>query len=105
MLYARRGETQVDCGEGTLVFKPLGGSYGAVVEGIDLSRQASHEQQAALRHALDVYSLLCVPGQTLAPADEVRTVRIFNDISDPSNVDRLNPPGCPGIIILSNIVG
>jgi taurine dioxygenase len=105
MLYARRAATEVDHGEGRLLFKPLGGSYGAVVEGIDLSQPATEGQQAALRHALDVYSLLCFPDQQLEPADEVRTVRIFNDISDPANVDRLSPPGCPEIIILSNMVG
>jgi taurine dioxygenase len=104
MLYARREGSRVACADGDLLFRRLGGGFGATVEGIDLSVPATERQAAALRDALTVYSLLCFPDQALEPADEVRTLRIFNDISDPTNVDRLNPDGVPEIIIVSNIV-
>jgi taurine dioxygenase len=108
MLYARRDATYLPCDGATLTFRPLGGSFGASVEGIDLSVPATEAQVAELHRALEVYGLLCFPKQDLAPADEVRTMHYFNDVSNPEDVnggvDNRRIEGFPSIVVLSNIV-
>ncbi|KWX66124.1 TauD/TfdA family dioxygenase [Mycobacterium sp. NAZ190054] len=63
-----------------IIFRPLGGTFGAVVEGVDLASELSEAVQATLVQALNVYSLLCFPDQHLKPADQMRVVSIFGEI-------------------------
>jgi taurine dioxygenase len=105
MRYARRDEERVELGDaGPLVFRPIAAPFGAMVENIDLHAAATPGQVAALRAALDTYSLLCFPDQDLEPADEMRVMRYFNEVADPIGETVRGVPGFPEIVVISNIV-
>lgn len=104
MTYGRLTGTQVIAADGhELTFLPLGGSFGASVIGIDLSKTISEPVKYELRRAFTVYSALRFAKQDLAPDDEVRALQIFSEVAPMLN-PWIHPEGFPQILILSNII-
>ena len=64
-----------------LDIRPIGGGFGAELEGIDLSRGVSDTVMAALRRALDEHLVLAVRGQSLSPQALHRVARRFGPFS------------------------
>ena len=55
-----------------LHFEPLHDDFGARVTGVDLTAELSNDMVAAIREAIDTYSLLCFPAQSMT--DEAHLV-------------------------------
>ena len=68
-------------------FKPVQANFGAMVEGLDLKKPLSEEQQAVLLKGLDRHDILLFRGQALTPADEERAVRYFPHDSEVAFID------------------
>ena len=97
----------VACCDGTeLEYRSIHPSFGVEVRGVDLSTAPSEPVARELNRALDTHSLLLFPEQTLEPADELASLRLFNEISD--NKDYTDEgrgiPGYPQIVVISNII-
>lgn len=92
--------------ETTITYRAIHPSFGVEVQGVDLSEPVSEAVKAELNRALDLHSLLLLPNQHLAPADELAAVRLFNEISDSNYTEEgRGIPGYPQIVVISNIVG
>ena len=61
----------------TLAIQPMSGTLGAIAAGIDLSAGSDPQTTARLRQAFDSYSVLCIRGQQLSPAQLVDVARLF----------------------------
>jgi taurine dioxygenase len=90
---------------GPLAFSPLWPTWGAVVEGADLSTALEPETVASLRQAFLTYHALLFPRQDLRPEEEERSIGYF-DVVDTSGVygRHFRVDGHPAIRVLSNIV-
>lgn len=64
-----------------LDIRPIGGGFGAELEGIDLSCGVSDTVMAAVRRALDEHLVLAVRGQSLSARDLHRVARRFGPFS------------------------
>ncbi len=60
---------------GQLRFEPLHNELGARVTGIDLTRELTAETLAAIRDAMDEYSLLCFPDQPMTDEAQLALTR------------------------------
>jgi taurine dioxygenase len=96
-------EVTADSGA-TVTFRGLGGGFGALVEGVDLSTELDPSVVAVILDGFRVHHLLCFPRQGVTPDDEERALRLFDGISDSDDSTGLTVPGHPAICILSNIV-
>ena len=107
VIAADRDGTVVTCDDGTVLrFVALGGAFGARVTGIDLTQELHPSVVATLQQAFLVWHFLCIPGQDLAPADEIRTITYFDDgvfSLDDLDAEQFAVPGYPQIQIVSNI--
>ena len=65
------------CAKLGVALKPVQAKFGVTVEGLDLRKPLSDEQQALLLAAMDRHAALLFRGQALTPADEERAVRYF----------------------------
>ena len=105
MTYAtRNGETVRTADGSEITLRPLGGSFGVVITGIDLSSPVSPEVEAVITHTLDVYSLICFPDQDLKPTDQARLVSVFGEIAPRWAGVAPFLDEQPEIAVLSNIV-
>jgi taurine dioxygenase len=106
MLWAARQGVEVNCENGTTIrFSPLGGTFGAAVEGVDLSEPLHPAVEAAVMAGFHAYHLLCFKDQQVEPAEELRALRLFNEISDVHDSSGPKVPGHPHVLVLSNIIG
>lgn len=76
---------------------------GATVEGLDLARTLSAEEQAAVMHALGQYGVLRFPLQKLTAADLKSFSGQLGDL-EINVANAYQEPGIPEVMILSNIV-
>jgi len=95
----------IPCDDGTVLhFTSLGGLFGARVTGVDLSHTLHPSVIAALEQAFLMWHVLCFPGQDLTPADEIRTIKYFDDgVYVLPDIGEFAVPGYPEIQIVSNI--
>jgi taurine dioxygenase len=105
MLLTRRNGFVADCEDGTrLRITSLGGSFGARVAGVDLSRPLHPSVLDALDRAFLTWHVLSFPEQDLTPADEMRVMQYFDDgIYDEPDTVAYAVPGYSAIQIVSNI--
>ena len=68
-----------------LHFEPLHELFGARVTGIDLTAALSDADVAAIRDAMDEYSLLCFPDQNMTDAAQLALTRRFGE-PEPNHV-------------------
>ena len=80
---------------------PLGTSFGARIEGVDLAELRQADEFVALDHLLARYGLLAFPGQRLSEADIVRVSQAFGPLEVFFQA-RYRSLTTPEIIVLSN---
>ena len=85
-------------------FNPIRDDFGAVVNGVDLSRPLSDEGFAFIKDAHVRYGLLIFRDQEFAPEHEIAFARRFNKIRMYIGNDDTKLPGHPEINVLSNVV-
>ena len=82
---------------------PMGASFGARVEGIDLSQAPSSDMRETVLRLLAEHAVLCFPGQSL----DASALKAFSAEFGSLEVNVANSfqePGHPEVMILSNIV-
>jgi taurine dioxygenase len=100
----RDGLTMTASDGTTITVAPLGGSFGASVTGVDLSRPLRPGVLDLLDRAFATWHFLCFPEQVLEPADELRVMHYFDDgIYDEPDTVAYQVPGYSAIQIVSNI--
>jgi len=62
-----------------LMLQPLHNDFGARATGVDLTRGLSDENVAAIREAIDTYSVLCFPGQDMSDEAHLTFTRILGE--------------------------
>jgi alpha-ketoglutarate-dependent taurine dioxygenase len=65
---------------GEVAIKPLSSALGAEVLGIDLRTPLNNSAVTALREAFDRHLVLCIRGQELSEADQIRTAGYFGKV-------------------------
>jgi taurine dioxygenase len=95
----------ITCDDGTrLRVRPLGGVFGARVEGVDLSRPLHPSVVHTLVDTFHAWHILCFPDQQVTPDDELRTIGYFDDgVYCEPDVVAYAVPGYPQIQLVSNI--
>ena len=81
---------------------PLTPSFGARVEGVDLSEPVSSAQFEPIHDAFVAYGLLVLPGQTLTPDSQIAFSRHFGDL-ECHVLNQFCLPEHPEILVVSNI--
>jgi taurine dioxygenase len=92
-----RGET-----DGGIRVRPLTGSVGVSVTGIDLTGEISVSQADVLREALYHNCVMVLPGQFLEPADHVRLAEMFGEPFLPHYYAANALEGWPSIAVVPN---
>jgi taurine dioxygenase len=87
----------------SLSIRPLTDSFGARIEGIDLSKPLDEVVQAEITAAFHRHSVLVFPGQTLTPDEHTAFSRGFGPLEIHVQTMFLLP-GHPEIYVISNIV-
>jgi taurine dioxygenase len=82
--------------------KPLTGSVGASLTGIDLTTEIKSSEADALRSALYENCVLILPGQFLEPADHLRLAEVFGEPFLPHYYAANTLDGYPSIAIVPN---
>ena len=81
---------------------PSGGILGARVEGIDLRRPLDADVVRVLGQALGAHGVLCIPGQSLEPAELAAFGACFGAL-EINVANTHHAPGHPEVMILSNL--
>ena len=63
----------------TMQVRPLSGTLGAVITGVDLKERANKAMWEELHRAFLEYQVIAVRGQDLSPADQYEVGRFFGD--------------------------
>jgi len=63
----------------TMEVRPLSGTLGAVITGVDLKDRANKAMWEELHRAFLEYQVIAVRGQDLAPADQYEVGRFFGE--------------------------
>ena len=63
----------------TMEVRPLSGTLGAVITGVDLKDRANKAMWEELHRAFLEYHVIAVRGQDLAPADQYEVGRFFGE--------------------------
>ena len=82
---------------------PAGAAVGAEVRGVDLSLPLGDNVFAEIEHAYNEYGVIFFRDQRIAPEQQVAFTRRFGDIEFNIFGERWSVPGCPEIVVLSNI--
>src|SRR5215469_6396291 len=80
-----------------------GAALGAEVRGVDLSQPMDDSTFAAVEHAYDEYGVLFFRDQRITPEQQVAFTRRFGKIEFNIFGERWSVPGCPEIVVVSNI--
>jgi alpha-ketoglutarate-dependent taurine dioxygenase len=83
-----------------LTIRPLTGSIGAEVRGVDLRRPLDAATVGALRAAWLRHKVVFLPGQHLEPADQVRVARAFGPLTRAHPVVPGPLPDHPEVLVL-----
>ena len=80
--------------------RPLHRLFGAIVEGVDLTKRINDETFAQLRNALTEFSVLVFPGQDINDAEQIG----FSQLFGPLETTKIGTRGTGSpLVILSNI--
>jgi taurine dioxygenase len=82
---------------------PTGAAVGAEIRGVDLAQPLGDNAFAAIEHAYDQHGVVFFRDQRIAPEQQVAFTRRFGDIEFNIFGERWSVPGCPEIVVVSNI--
>jgi Taurine catabolism dioxygenase TauD, TfdA family len=82
---------------------PTGAALGAEVRGLDLSEPMDDGTFALIEHAYDEHGVLFFRHQRITPEQQVAFTRRFGEIEFNIFGERWSVPGCPEIVVVSNI--
>jgi taurine dioxygenase len=82
---------------------PAGAALGAEIRGVDLAQPLGDNVFAEIEHAYDEYGVIFFRDQRIAPEQQVAFTRRFGAIEFNIFGERWSVPGCPEIVVLSNI--
>jgi len=82
---------------------PTGAALGAEIRGVDLSRPLDEPNFAAIEHAYNDYGVIYFRDQSITPEQQVAFTRRFGEIEFNIFGERWSVPGCPEIVVLSNV--
>jgi len=82
---------------------PTGAALGAEICGIDLARPLNDTDFAAIDDAYNRYGVIFFRDQRITPQQQVVFTRRFGDIEFNIFGERWSVPGCPEIVVVSNV--
>jgi taurine dioxygenase len=82
---------------------PTGAAVGAEIRGVDLSQPFGDNVFAQIEHAYDEHGVVFFRNQRIAPEQQVAFTRRFGEIEFNIFGERWSVPGCPEIVVVSNI--
>lgn len=82
---------------------PTGVALGAEVRGLDLSQPMDDRTFATIEHAHDEHGVFFFRDQRITPEQQVAFTRRFGEIEFNIFGERWGVPGCPEIVVVSNI--
>ena len=85
--------------------RPLSGSLGAQICGVNLSEPLDEETAAFVDRVLYEHVVLVFPNQSLSPAAQVAFTEHFGAVAEHPLRTRRSAPGFPGVLILENKPG
>jgi taurine dioxygenase len=80
-----------------------GAALGAEISGVDLARPLDDATFAAIERAFDAHGVIFFRGQRITPQQQVDFTRRFGEIEFNIFGERWSVPGCPEIVVVSNI--
>jgi taurine dioxygenase len=82
---------------------PTGAALGAEIRGVDLAQPLGDNVFAEIEHAYNAHGVVFFRDQRITPAQQVAFTRRFGEIEFNIFGERWSVPGCPEIVVLSNI--
>src|SRR6266568_2688535 len=82
---------------------PAAAVLGAEIRGVDLAQPLGGNVFAQIGHAYNEYGVIFFRDQGITPAQQVAFTRRFGEIEFNIFGERWSVPGCPEIVVLSNI--
>jgi alpha-ketoglutarate-dependent taurine dioxygenase len=82
---------------------PTNAAVGAEIRGVDLSQPLGGNAFAAIERAYDEHGVIFFRDQDITPEQQVAFTRRFGDIEFNIFGERWSVPGCPEIVVVSNI--
>jgi taurine dioxygenase len=82
---------------------PTGAVLGAEIRGIDLSQPLGANAFAEIEHTYNEYGVIFFRNQRITPEQQVSFTRRFGEIEFNIFGERWSVPGCPEIVVVSNI--
>jgi len=82
---------------------PTAAVLGAEIRGVDLAQPPGDNVFAQIEHAYNEYGVIFFRDQRIAPAQQVAFTRRFGEIEFNIFGERWSVPGCPEIVVVSNI--
>ena len=80
-----------------------GAALGAEIRGVDLAHPPDDATFAAIERAFDTHGVIFFRGQQITPQQQVAFTRRFGEIEFNIFGERWSVPGCPEIVVVSNI--
>jgi taurine dioxygenase len=80
-----------------------GAALGAEIRGLDLAQPMDEATFAAVEHAYDAHGVIFFRDQRITPEQHVGFTRRFGEIAYNIFGQRWSVPGCPEIVVVSNI--
>jgi taurine dioxygenase len=87
----------------SLEIVPTGAAVGAEIRGIDLAQPLGDNVFAEIEHAYDEHGVIFFRNQRITPEQQVAFTRRFGEIEFNIFGERWSVPGCPEIVVVSNI--
>ena len=82
---------------------PTGAPVGAEIRGVDLSHPLGDNAFAIIERAYNEYGVIFFRDQHITPSEQVAFTRRFGEIEVNIFSERWSVPGCPEIVVVSNI--
>jgi taurine dioxygenase len=82
---------------------PAGATLAAEIRGVDLAQPLGDDVFAAIERAYDDYGVVFFRNQRITPQQQVALTRRFGDIEFNIFGERWSVPGCPEIVVVSNV--
>jgi taurine dioxygenase len=82
---------------------PAGAALAAEIRGVDLAQPLGEDVFAAIERAYDDYGVVFFRNQRITPEQQVALTRRFGDIEFNIFGERWSVPGCPEIVVVSNV--
>src|SRR5436305_13635872 len=82
---------------------PTGAALGAEIRGVDLAQPLDDAEFAAIEDAYNRHGVIFFRDQALTPPQQVAFTRRFGEIEFNIFGERWSVPGCPEIVVVSNV--